>query len=108
MKVATASTMCVGHEANVRIPHIPSTQRSGRISSIVIVQPLLQLSSHYCNYAWRFFAGLGAGFFTAGFEGLTACETLPALEAAAGAGFPFAGADLTAEALAGALAVTFT
>ena len=77
---------------------IPSPQRSGRISSIVFVPPLLQLSGHYCNYDWRFFAG---------FEGFAACETLPALEAAAGAGFRFTCADLTAEALAGALAGVF-
>lgn len=48
-------------------------------------------------------AGLGAGFFAAGFEGFAACETLPALEFAAGAGFPFACADLGAGAFAGVL-----
>jgi len=47
---------------------------------------------------------LGAGFFAAGFEGFTEYETLPALYLAAGAGFLFARADLTAGALAGRFA----
>lgn len=68
----------------------------------MFVPPLLQLSGHHCNCHWRFFAGLGAGFFAAGFEVFDAGETLPLLEAAAVAGLPFAGADFTAEALAGA------
>src|SRR5271157_2749601 len=88
--------------------YIPSPQRSGRTTLIVFVPPLLQLSGHHCNCHWRFFAGLGAGFFAAGFEVFDAGETLPLLEAAAVAGLPFAGADFTAKALAGALAGAFT
>lgn len=59
-----------------------------------------------CFSAYRFFAGLEAGFFAAGFEGFTEFETLPALFLATGAGFLFACADLTAGALAGRFAGT--
>jgi hypothetical protein len=51
---------------------------------------------------YRFFPGLGAGFFAAGFD------PEPALEAATATGFPFAGAALPGGALAAGLAGGFT
>jgi hypothetical protein len=57
------------------------------------------------NRPWfyRFFAGFGAGFFCAGFDGLDA-GALPAFEFVAKAGFPFAEADFPGAALATTLA----
>jgi hypothetical protein len=56
----------------------------------------------------RFFAGLGAGFLGADFDGFAGCDALPALDAAARAGFPFAGADLETGAFAGVLTGALT